>query len=182
MAGKIEAIQHKVICAFRDIRGIDAIVLGGSRVTGTAGPQSDLDIGLYYNHTSLDIESLKQKAAMLDDERRDHVLTNPGEWGPWINGGGWLRINGLSVDILYRSSSRVAEVIDSCMHGTIDIDYQCGHPFGFVSSIYLGEVAYCQILHSNSSIVSDLKAKLVHFPETYQKAAIEKFLWNARFR
>ena len=72
------------------MRGIDAVVLGGSRATGTAGRDSDIDIGIYYDAGTFDLDDFRGRAALIDDEHRRDAVTSPGEWGPWINGGGWL--------------------------------------------------------------------------------------------
>jgi predicted nucleotidyltransferase len=181
MPNKTENILTQIIHSFNGVAGIDAIVLGGSHATGTANKDSDIDIGIYYDEASFDLTSFRQKAVSLDDEHRINIITDPGEWGPWINGGGWLKIDGIAVDILFRDTRKVITVIDDCIDGKISIDYQCGHPFGFVNSIYMGEVAYCKILSSNNSIISEQKKRLIEFPENYQKASIEKFLWECKF-
>lgn len=98
---KIEGIIDKVVNAFSGITGIDAVVLSGSRCTGTANEHSDIDIGIYYDESSFDIESLKVKACAIDDERRNGVITSLGEWGPWINGGGWLKVDGALCHFLH---------------------------------------------------------------------------------
>jgi hypothetical protein len=72
-------------------------------------------------------------------------------------------------------------VIDDCIDGKITIDYQCGHPFGFVNAIYMGELAHCKILGSNNSLISDQKKRLENFPLIYKKAAIENFSWECDF-
>jgi predicted nucleotidyltransferase len=181
MINKIENILARIIHAFHGVTGIDAIVLGGSRATGTANKDSDIDIGIYYDTKLFDLSSFRRQAASLDDEHRNNAITDPGEWGPWINGGGWLKIDGTAVDILFRDTSKVINVIDDCFDGKITIDYQCGHPFGFVNAIYMGEVAHCKILSSNNSLISDQKKRLEKFPIHYQNAAIQKFLWECEF-
>ncbi|RPF47365.1 nucleotidyltransferase-like protein [Hydrogenoanaerobacterium saccharovorans] len=176
-----ENILTQIAHVFNGVTGINAIVLGGSWATGTANKDSDIDIGIYYDKALFDLSSFKQKAVSLDDEHRKNVITDPDDWGPWINGGGWLNIDGIAVDILFRDTRKVITVIDDCINGKISIDYQCGHPFGFVNSIYMGEVAYCKILSSNNNIISEQKKRLIEFPENYQKASIEKFLWECEF-
>lgn len=181
MFDQTENMLTKIVHAFKGVPGIDAIVLGGSRATGTANEDSDIDIGIYYDRALFDRSSFKRKGISLDDEHRKDVITDPGEWGPWINGGGWLNIDGIAVDILFRDTLKVITVIDDCINGKILIDYQCGHPFGFVNSIYMGEVAYCKILSNNSNIISEQKERLMDFPENYRKTTIEKFLWECEF-
>ena len=167
--------------AFAGVRGVESVVLGGSRAVGCAGAHSDIDIGIYYDARTFDAEELRRRAAELDDARRADAATEPGAWGPWINGGGWLTVDGFPVDILYRDIARAGAVIDDCLRGNITIDYQCGHPFGFVNSIYMGEAACCVELFSASSRLREEKTRLSPFPEVYRAAAIDKFLWECGF-
>lgn len=160
--------------------GVDAIVLGGSRATGTATDSSDIDIGIYYND-SFDIAAFRALAVKLDDAHRPDCVTGIGDWGPWINGGGWLTVGGMAVDLLLRDTARVARCIDECIAGRITIDYQCGHPFGFVNSIYLGEVYLCRPLCEHTGALSALKRRLEPYPETYRREAVAKFLWECDF-
>ena len=44
------------------------------------------------------IEGLRRLAKELDDRHLPDLVTEIGEWGPWINGGGWLRVAGRPVD------------------------------------------------------------------------------------
>src|SRR3712207_8687536 len=39
--------------------------------------------------------------------RSEAVVTAPGGWGPWVDGGGWLTIDGSAVDWIYRDLDRV---------------------------------------------------------------------------
>ena len=50
---KTEKIITQIVHAFNGVSGIDAIVLGGSRATGTASENSDIDIGIYYDEATL---------------------------------------------------------------------------------------------------------------------------------
>ncbi|MEI6290981.1 MAG: nucleotidyltransferase domain-containing protein, partial [Chloroflexota bacterium] len=80
------------------VRGVKAVVLGGSRARGTHHPGSDIDLGIYYHpQEPLDIPALTELAMRIDDEHRPDLLTMPGGWGPWINGGGWLPVQGTPV-------------------------------------------------------------------------------------
>jgi hypothetical protein len=176
----IKSILTSVVDAFKNVKGVEAIVLGGSRATNTENEFSDIDIGIYYND-KFELTTFKQIAAAVDDDHREDCITNLGDWGPWINGGGWLTIDNIKVDILFRDTKKATQCIEDCKKGIITIDYQCGHPFGFINSIYLGEIFYCKILHSNSDIIQQLKNSLKIFPSTYKSASIQKFLWECEF-
>src|SRR5688572_24657650 len=97
-----DALLARVVEALRPVQGLSALVLGGSRGRGTAGPTSDYDIGLYYEPDApIDVEALRSAIAPLVDDPLSTV-TQIGEWGPWINGGGWLTIGGVEVEIAAR--------------------------------------------------------------------------------
>lgn len=56
---------------------IEGIVLGGSRARGTHTEDSDIDIGIYYNSESFDINTINQFATKLDDEHRNNLVVPP---------------------------------------------------------------------------------------------------------
>jgi predicted nucleotidyltransferase len=92
---EINAILDKTVAALQTIAGAEAVVLGGSRARGTHNEDSDIDIGIYYNGDSnFDIIALESAAENLDDDHRENLIAGPGEWGKWVNGGGWLIIDG----------------------------------------------------------------------------------------
>ncbi|MBA2936711.1 nucleotidyltransferase domain-containing protein [Paenibacillus sp. CGMCC 1.16610] len=164
------------------VEGIAAIVLGGSRACGTETPESDIDIGVYYRpEQPIDIAALEKAAESLDDQHRSGLITPIGGWGPWINGGGWLSSGGFPLDVLYRDAAKVSSIIEDCRHGRIDIHYQPGHPHGFCTSIYMGEVARCRPLWDPEGLVAEMKAKTVPYPEALRQASLAKFMWEADF-
>ena len=123
----------------KTVPGIRAIVLGGAGARGSGDASSDTDLGIYYDaESSLEVAVLNQVAAKHNDKKELGLVTSIGGWGPWINGGGWLRVGGAAVDLLYRDTAKVETVFDSCIAGRIEVAYQPGHPLGFLSSIYAG--------------------------------------------
>jgi predicted nucleotidyltransferase len=173
---------HHVVECLRPIEGIVAIALGGSRARGNHTPKSDVDLGIYYQpENPPDLIALNHLASHLDDNHRANLITPIGEWGKWINGGGWLKVEGVPVDFLYRDLAQVNQVIDDCHAGKITIDYQPGHPHGFVSSIYMGEVALGWSLHDPDGVLTALKAKTTHYPAALKQSTIDKFAWEISF-
>ncbi len=171
----------RVVDALRPVRGLAALVLGGSRARGTAGPASDYDMGLYYEPDApLDVEALRAAIAPLVDDPASTV-TRIGEWGPWINGGGWLTISGVEVDFLYRDLGRVREVIAEARQGRFSMNYQPGHPHGFCSVIWMGEAAICQPLLDPSGRIAKLKGETWPYPEALRDALIARFGWEVGF-
>jgi predicted nucleotidyltransferase len=173
---------HRVVDRLQSIEGIAAIALGGSRARGNHTQKSDVDLGIYYQpENPLDLVALNHLASQLDDKHRANLITPIGEWGKWINGGGWLKVEGVSVDFLYRDVLQVSHVMDDCHAGQITIDYQPGHPHGFVSSIYMGEVAIGLPLHDPDGVLAALKAKTTPYPITLKQATVNKFAWEISF-
>ena len=177
-----DSLIQNIVAEIKTVSGVKAILLGGSRARGTHTPSSDVDLGIYYDPSQpLDLDALGKVATKLDDEHRTNVITGIGGWGPWINGGGWLRIQSLPVDFLDRDLERNKTYIDACLNGKVEIFYQGGHPHGFVTSIYLGEVALCKPLYDPDGIITELKGKVTPYPEALQKATLFSFAWEIDF-
>jgi len=180
-------VQHdqllaRIVPALADVPGVSAIALGGSRARGTAHDASDHDIGLYFSAGQpLDIDRLLLVAKTLVDVPEAAAVTPVGEWGPWIVGGGWLSIAGRKVDLLYRCVEDVARVIEACRIGRISVDYQPGHPHGFCSAIWMGEIALCRPLHDPQASIAGLKALTSPYPKQLGEALIRRFQWEILF-
>ena len=179
---EIELILEKVLTSLNTIKGIDAIVLGGSRAKGNHSSTSDIDIGIYYRDSSeLDVEGLNRAATELDDAHRSNLITGIGGWGPWINGGGWLTIDRIATDFLLRDLNKVSAVIEDCLNQKITIDYQPGHPHGFLNTIYAAEIYYCKVLFDPRLHIGKLKKRITPYPLAIKTGIVDKFLWEAGF-
>ncbi|MDQ6420785.1 nucleotidyltransferase domain-containing protein [Paenibacillus sp. LHD-117] len=177
-----QAIIARIVEHLKQIDGVQALVLGGSRAKGTEHAGSDIDIGIYYSADyGLDITGLRRIASSLDDDLRDDLVTEIGGWGPWINGGGWLKVNQTPVDFIYRDLHKVSNVMDQSLSGKITIDYQPGHPHGFINSIYVAEIALCKVLWDPSGLVGELKSRTAPYPRAMQNSIVQQFLWEANF-
>jgi hypothetical protein len=174
-------LEH-FVPALAAVPGVVAIALGGSRATGAAHASSDTDIGLYFSaRGGLDVQRLLEVVKDLVDEPAAAQVTEVGGWGPWIVGGGWLTIAGKKVDLLYRPIESVETVIRDCREGRFSMDYQPGHPHGFCSAIWMGEVALCRALSDPEGALAQLKAKTVPYPDGLREALIRRFQWEVQF-
>jgi len=93
-------------------------------------------------------------------------------------GGGWLAIAGQRVDWIYRDLDRVHRVRADCQQGRYEIGVQAGHPLGFYSHAYAGEVALCRVLADPSGEVGELQHR--EYPEPLARALVDG-LWEADF-
>jgi hypothetical protein len=167
-------VQETIRDRLKDVPGVAALALGGSRARGNASPDSDWDIGLYYDEPP-DFDRLLAALGEVDGFGRI------GEWGPWINGGVWARIDGVKVDVLLRDVNRVREVVVACAEGRPEIHYQVGHPHGFCTAIYAGEVHENIPFHDPHGTLADLKALTDPYPEPLARALTDMFGWEAGF-
>jgi hypothetical protein len=178
----LDPLLQRIVPALTEVPGVAAIALGGSRARGTARQTSDYDIGLYYSgDRSLDTDRLLQAVRTFADAPEAVQVTPVGGWGPWIVGGGWLSVTARKVDLLYRNIDDVAETIEKCRAGQIDIHYQPGHPHGFCSAIWMGEVALCRPLHDPEGRLAKLKSATSPYPRALRDALVRKFEWEILF-
>lgn len=177
----IGTLLERVVGALTEVDGVLAVTLGGSRARGSARPDSDVDVGLYYRpDVPLDVSGLRWAAAAVDD-RPSVEVTEPGAWGPWVDGGAWLSIDGHSVDWIYRNLDRVERYLTDAAAGRFEVGYQVGHPHGVTSAVYLGELATAVVLHDPSGALAAVREALQSYPPALRRALIERFGFEARF-
>src|SRR5580700_4694717 len=179
---ELNLILTQVVARVSKIEGIEAIVLGGSRARGTADEHSDIDLGIYYDgKRPFSIPALGAAAKELDDRHADGLVTSFGEWGPAVNGGGWLEMRGNHVDFLYREIGAVRDAIEDCIAGRPRSIYQLGHPLGFHIHIYAGEAHVCRTLYDPTNAIAQLKSLVREYPEKFRTAAVTKHLFDSEF-
>ncbi|MEJ7841495.1 MAG: nucleotidyltransferase domain-containing protein [Rubrobacter sp.] len=165
-----------------EIEGVEAVALGGSWARGEARADSDVDLGIYYRDEHRPpLEKLDALARKLGYRNPEQPVTDFGGWGPWINGGGWLQVAETPVDWLYRDLGRVSRVIDECRAGKTSVHYQPGHPHGFHTHVYMGEIHYCVPLYDPNDTLKNLKGATETYPPRLGQALAQNQLWEARF-
>ena len=177
----VDNIIQSIVEKLSSLLFIEAIVLGGSRARGTHSEDSDIDIGIYYKSESFDLNAINRLATELDDEHRSNLVVPPGVWGNWVNGGGWLIINGYHVDLILRDIKRVEQIIKDTEQGIFTANYQTGHPHGYISAMYRGELAISKIQYANDEYFYDLKKQAELYPIALQKALTNFFMFEAGF-
>jgi predicted nucleotidyltransferase len=161
------------------IRGVQAVVLGGSYARGRDQPGSDIDLYLYYSEGApFSIPSIRELAEAVNDTPRP-VVTDFYGWGQWVNGGAWLTIGGQRVDFVYRNLEHLERVIAEAEAGGYVLDYAQQPPFGFFSAAYLGEVAVGIPLFDPEARLGVLKRRVTVYPEALRRAVVQDYLWAA---
>ncbi|MFD6274025.1 nucleotidyltransferase domain-containing protein [Streptomyces sp. NPDC060209] len=157
--------------------GVEAVTLGGSRARGTHRPDSDWDLGVYYRGTP-DLAALTALASEAQGTPAD--VAGPGGWGPWVNGGAWLTVDGVAVDWILRDLDRVESVWSDCRAGRFEVGIQPGHPLGFWSPCYVGEVALGRVLEDPGGELTALQEATHTYPEPLRRA-LTGAVWEAEF-
>lgn len=136
-----------------------------------------MDLGLYYRGT-LDVAALGRLAREVAGPNA--AVTAPGQWGPWVDGGGWLRINGTAVDWIYRELDRVQHSWREAREGRFSWHFQPGHPLGLPSFAYAGEAALAVVLVDVTGELSALHRAARTYPPRLRDAVVAS-LWEAEF-
>jgi hypothetical protein len=146
----------------REIPGIVAVTLGGSRSAGTEADGSDWDFGLYYRGQirADDVRALGFEGTIFD----------PGEWGRLMNGGAWLRVEGERVDLVYRDLDFVEHWAEEAEEGRYEVELLGGSLAGMASYVLVGELALAEVL------AGDLPRP--DFPQALRESAPGR--WRAR--
>jgi hypothetical protein len=121
--------------ALRAIGGVEAVTVGGSRATGTADAASDWDIGLYYRGQP-DFSALT----------RHGELHPPGAWGRIMNGGAWLSLGGLKVDVLLRDLDVAEHWSARAREGVYEVDALLGYVAGVPTYSLTAELALNRVI------------------------------------
>lgn len=167
--------------ALAGLPGLRAVVLGGSHARGRAGAGSDVDLGLLYSERSpFPLDRLREIARRVNDAP-DPVVTGLGEWGPWVDGGAWLRVDGERVDWLYRSLELVERVLARAQRGEYELHAGQQPPFGYFGPTVLGEIAICQPLFDPEGLLPPLKDRMRPYPEPLREAVVRDSLWAVEF-
>jgi hypothetical protein len=160
-----------------EVPGVTGVLLGGSRARGTHTPDSDTDLGVYY-HQPLDVAALGELARVFGGSAAQ--VTPVGGWGPWVDGGGWLTVDGAAVDWIYRDVDRVAQAWADAEQGRYAFHAQTGHPLGVPDFAYAGELALGVVLADPAGELAALRALIKAYPPALREALVAG-LWEADF-
>lgn len=159
-----------------DVPGVIGVVLGGSRARGTADEHSDTDLGVY-RRGAMDLSALREIAAGWPGS----TVAEPGDWGPWVDGGAWLTTPGSKTDLLWRDLDRVVGVLAEVRRGVVRCEQQVGHPLGFFSYGYLAELATARVLADPDGALTRVRAELDPYPAELADAIERTYGFEANF-
>jgi hypothetical protein len=160
------------------VDGVVGVVLGGSRARGTHTAGSDVDLGVYYR-PPLDVHGLGEVAREVAGPQA--AVTEPGQWGPWVDGGAWLHVQDTPVDWIYREVDRVHASWREAQDGRFALHAQVGHPLGWPNVAYAGEIALGQVLTDPTGELEQLHQATGAYPPALRQAVVTATLWEASF-
>ncbi|GAB2812966.1 nucleotidyltransferase domain-containing protein [Actinoallomurus bryophytorum] len=144
---------------------VHAVALGGSRATGTHGPDSDWDFAVYYRGT-FSPDSLR--AIGWSGE-----VSEIGGWGGGVfNGGAWLHVDGQRVDVHYRDLDDVEYRLAEAREGRFRVEKLLFHLAGIPTYIVVAELAVNRVLHG--------ELPRPEYPEALRRGAPQRWWGDAR--
>ena len=152
-------------------RGVVAVALGGSRAAGTDDAGSDWDLGVYY-----------RGAVDLTPLARYGEVHPPGSWGRLMNGGAWLTLDGLKVDVLLRDLDVVLHWAEEARHGRFEVDALLGYAAGAPTYGLLAELAVNRALAGALPAAGPYPDALAEAGERRWRRHAEFSLTHARMR
>lgn len=153
----------QVVERLESMAGVIAVVLGGSRALGNARTDSDWDLGVYYRGP-IDLDVLAELG----------TVHPPGAWGRVMNGGAWLTIDGVKVDVLLRDLDVVDDFCARAERGSFDIDALLGYVAGVPTYSVLAERAVAVQLWGEPITGAD-------YPPQLTQTAPARWRFNANF-
>ncbi|MDJ1470807.1 nucleotidyltransferase domain-containing protein [Xanthocytophaga flava] len=176
-----QEILDTIVNDLKGLTNVQAIVLGGSYATGTATETSDLDVGIYYYEKApFDIREIQ---AIAKKYAKDSSPTVTGfyEWGPWVNGGAWVKTAYGKVDLLYKNIEQITTTIENAQEGLWENHFEQQPPYGFSSIIFLAETQVCIPLYDPEGIIARLKSAVQTYPPKLKQLVVQQSLWSAEF-
>lgn len=163
------------------VPGIVAVSLGGSHAQGNARPDSDIDLSLAYDAAHpFNLAALNALCRDLDDTGTAQA-TAPGGWGPWVDGGAWLTVEGRRVDFIYRELGRVEQSVENALGGRVILHAQPGHPHGIHGHHYAAELACAVLLNDPMDRLERLRLRLGNYPTPLAEALERQYGWQPNF-
>jgi hypothetical protein len=134
-ASPLPAAVARVAEALAATAGAHAVVLAGSRASASADAGSDWDLTLYYRG-QVDLAPI---AAFGD-------VHPPGAWGRLMNGGAWLTVDGVSVDVILRDLDVAEHWTAEARRGAWELDALLGYLAGLPTYVLMGELGSGRLL------------------------------------
>ena len=67
-----------------------------------------------------------------------------------VDGGAWLEVDGVAVDLIYRNLDEVLMWVERADRGKFEIQREVGYVAGIATYVLAGELALCEVVHGRS--------------------------------
>lgn len=150
---------EKLIAGFKELKNVEALVLGGSRSTGVYDEKSDYDLYVYVK----EMPSLTERKQILNDTCSYIELANKF----WEEEDDCTLLNGIDIDIIYRNINDV----DKMLYETV---FNCRAEIGYTTCFWFN-VLKSKVLYEKDNCYTLLVNKYnVTYPKALQENIIKK--------
>lgn len=176
----VQEIAASIASHLGEIDGVTSVALAGTWAQSSTQLEADIDLSIYYHDEHRpNIHAMRALALELNSFLSAETVTDFWQQGPLLNGGAWLWVEGRRVNWQYRDLARVRAAMENARAGGSTGYYQVGHPHGFFSHYYLGEIAYCRPLFDPEGTLRQLKSSVVPYPEPLKRSLADGFVREA---
>ena len=163
---KVPAGITRLVADLAALPGVEAVALGGSRASGQPRADSDWDLGVYYRGR-FDAEGVRMLG--LPGE-----VSDPGAWAGFMNGGAFLSVDGVKVDVMYRDLDHIDHWAAEAEAGRWELRRCPGYLAGMASYVLLGEAELGRVLHGELRRPGP-------FPAALRESAPQRWRWERDF-
>ena len=170
-ANGLPGVVAELCAVLARMKGVEAVAIGGSRAAGEDDAGSDWDLGVYYRG-SVDLRPLKAYGEVHP----------PGSWGRIMNGGAWLSLGGMKVDVLLRDLDVALFWTAQARRGSYEIDALLGYLAGLPTYSLMAELALNRTVDGRLPIIDQYPVKLSQAGSRCWRLHAEFSLDHARMR
>ena len=164
-----DPVIEQLLGALRDVPGVVAIGLGGSRSIGTATPHSDYDVIVF-----------SEKDGDIDQEAMARAISGLGGTPNPERPLAELSVGGRKVEIFFRTIERIESEIALARKGQFRRTMNPLHTIGFLSTIVVSYATYVQPLWDPAGRLKALIESAFPYPEPLRERMLNTFRTEAK--
>jgi hypothetical protein len=153
------------------------IALGGAHAKGVDDAESDLDLYVFAS----EILSCTERGRIIGAVPGVEQLTAWGADEQFEQAGSDFVLQGMKVEVWFRSSEYITAIVKACQQGVVQRDYVAWTVMGFYNHCTLSDLSKMRLLDDPSGLLAGWQSAVEIFPPVLRARIIREHYWAARF-